>query len=185
MSIQPWKRVEPTTVTKVGHRIITNKRFEMPDGHIDDWTVMHEDGWAAACGIALTPDNKVIIVRQYRPGPEEILDEIPGGIMDEAGETPEQCLVREFTEETGYKPGNIEYLGAGYTDSYVNGKRHYFLLTNCVAGSGGPDDDSNAPVEVVLVSIDEFLQNAKKGLMTDPGAVVMAYDKLMALKEGK
>lgn len=138
---------------------------------------MNQDGWAAACAIALTPDNKVIIARQFRPGPEKIFDELPGGIVDQ-GETPETCVVREFAEETGYQPGKVAYLGASYYDAYVNGDRHYFLLTGCTLTGKGRMPDPLAPIEVRLLSIPELIDNAKHGRMSDPGAVLMAYDKL-------
>lgn len=180
--MKPWKRVEPTIVAKVGFRTVVTKHFEMPDGQIVDWSVMNEDGWAAACAVALTADNKVIVARQFRPGPEKIFDELPGGIMD-PGETPEGCAVREFAEETGYKPGAVEYLGSSYYDAYVNGDRHYFLLTGCTPTATGPMEDPDAPIEIRLISIDELLANAKQGLMTDPGGVLLAYDRLKALAD--
>jgi len=180
--MKPWKRVEPTIVSKVGYRTMTTKHFVLASGLRVDRTVMHEDGWGAACSVAITANNRVILVRQFRPGPEKIFDELPGGIID-AGETPEQCVVREFTEETGYVPGSVEYLGAYHYDAYVNGDRHYFLLTDCVQTAVGPDHQPDEQIEVRLVSIDRLLGNAKKGLLTDPGGVLLAYDKLVALKE--
>ena len=134
--MRPWKRVEPTVVTKIGHRTVLVKHFILPDGRLIDWTGMNEDGWAAACAVALTPDSKVIVARQFRAGPEQGFDELPGGVVDK-GDTPEICVVRELAEETGYEPGKVEYLDACHYDSNVNGDRHYFLLTGCTPTKGG------------------------------------------------
>lgn len=179
--MKPWKRDEPTIVTKIGYRTVLIKHFELPNGKIVDRTIMNEDGWAAACAIVLTTDNKVILARQFRPGPEKIFDELPGGIVD-PGETPEECVVREVSEEIGYVPGEVTYLGAYYYDAYVNGDRHYFLLTGCTPTTEGQHTEADEDIEIRKVSINELLDVAKKGLMSDPGAVLLAYDKLKELE---
>jgi ADP-ribose pyrophosphatase len=180
MSIRPWKRIEPTTVTRVGYRTMVEKHFKLDNGLVVDRVVMNEDGWLAVDAIAITTDNKVIIAQQFRPGPEKIMDELPGGIVD-AGEKPEQAMVRELAEETGYQPGAIEYLGVCHYDAYVNGERHYFLLTGCTPLAGGAHTEEDEQVEVRLVTIEELLAIAKRGGMTDPGGLWLAYDKLMEL----
>ncbi|HUB93673.1 MAG TPA: NUDIX hydrolase [Verrucomicrobiae bacterium] len=180
--MKPWKRIEPTIVTKIGYRTVVVKQFIMPDGRTVDWTIMNEDGWAAANAIVVTKDNKVVVARQFRPGPEQILDELPGGIVD-PGETPEQCAVREVAEEVGYIPGTVEYLGASHYDAYVNGDRHYFLFTNCTPSEEGAHVGIDESIEIRLISIDTLLKIAKEGRMTDPGCVLMAYEKLQKLKD--
>jgi ADP-ribose pyrophosphatase len=179
--VKPWERIEPTIVAKIGYRTVVVKHFVQPDGAIVDWTVLNEDGWAAANAIAITADNKVVIARQFRAGPEKIFDELPGGVMD-AGETPEACAVRELAEEVSYRPGKVEYLGACYYDANVNGARHYFLLTDCTPTHKPQQLDAEEHIEVGLISIDELLQNAKSGRMSDPGGVLLAYDKLKELQ---
>ncbi|MDC6453399.1 NUDIX hydrolase [Alphaproteobacteria bacterium] len=52
--------------------------------------------------LALTPDNKVPLVRQYRPAIQSDTIELPGGILDH-GDTPAECAERELFEETGYR----------------------------------------------------------------------------------
>jgi ADP-ribose pyrophosphatase len=181
MSVQPWKRIAPTISNKIGYRTVVVKHFAMPSGLVVDRSIMNEDGWQAACAIVITADKQVVVARQFRPGPEKIFDEIPDGIVD-AGETPEACVVREVLEETGYQAGKVEYLGVSYYDAYVNGDRHYFLLTDCTLSEAGASPTPDEDIAVRTISIAELIANAKKGLMTDPGAVLMAYDKLMELQ---
>lgn len=182
MTLQPWKRVGPTNVRKVGYLTITDKHFVQPSGLEVEWTIMNDDAWAGACAIVITTEGKVVLARQFRAGPERIMDELPGGILD-PGETPEQCVVREVAEEVGYKPGKIEYLGVNYYSAAVNGKRHSFLFTDCIPTTEGAQPTPDEDIELRFVTIDELLAIAKRGLMTDPGGVLMAYDKLMELKE--
>ena len=179
--MQPWKRVEPTSFVKTAFRGITTKSFQMPDGSVRQYDVFDEDGIQHACVIALTSDNQVIIAEQFRPGPEKLMQEIPGGTID-PDESPLTAVTRELLEETCYAPGTIEPLGVGYKDAYMNASWHYFLARNCVAVDQEQRLGAGEYVNIRLISIDEFLENAKNGCMTDGDAVLLAYDKLMELK---
>jgi ADP-ribose pyrophosphatase len=55
-------------------RIVTRK-YELPDGRLTEWDLV--DGGKTVAIFALTPENDVILVRQFRPGPNRVLDEMP------------------------------------------------------------------------------------------------------------
>jgi ADP-ribose pyrophosphatase len=59
--------------------------------------------------VAVTPDNKIPIVRQYRPALEAFSWELPAGLVD-GGETPLACCRRELLEETGVTARSIRAL---------------------------------------------------------------------------
>lgn len=182
MSIQPWQRIEPTEEEKVGYRYIIHKTFRLPTGVEGSFTTIGRQTERAAGVIALTPDNRVIVARQYRPGPEKFMDEIPGGSVD-AGEDVEVAAIRELAEETGYKPGTVSYLGVSSRDAYMNGKWHYFLARDCDLTNQGQKLEPTEDVEVLLMTIPEFLQAAKEDRLTDPVAVLYAYDELIKIQE--
>lgn len=185
--MKPWKRIEPTEIHKVGYRTFVTKTFIYPDGTIGKYDIKDRDGWAGVATIALTPDNRVLIVRQFRAGPECVMDELPGGAVEEGEEDIlKQAALRELQEETGYMPGRIYYLGKLSYDAHANGWRHYFLARNCkLSGDGRQLDESeqHEQLEVRKITVAQLFDNAVHGRMTDPGAVLLAYKQLQQLKE--
>lgn len=175
--MKKWQRIEPTKVYKAGYRTLVDKTFLLPNGMTYTPTTIDEEGRECVAVLALTPENKVITVRQFRPGPEMLMDELPGGFVDK-GETKEQAAERELLEETGYKPGMLEFLGTAYYNAYDNTKRHCFLATDCVKAATQATGAEDEIIELRLISIDELFTVAREGRMTDFGPVLMAYEEL-------
>ena len=105
--------------------------------------------------VAITEEQRVLIVRQYRPAVERDTLEFPSGIVD-PGETPEAAARRELLEETGYQGGDWQVLGAMEPDSGRLGNR----IWSCVAK--GVRHTENCPPEegiaVLTWSLDELAQ---------------------------
>ncbi len=64
-----------------------------------DFFILESSPWVNI--IPLTPENEVVLVRQYRHGIRDLSLEIPGGLVEEQ-DTPEETARRELREETGY-----------------------------------------------------------------------------------
>lgn len=178
--MQSWKRIDPTIVTKIDYHNVVVKTFELPNGEITTRATFLGEGRRAAGVVAITKDNKVVVAKQFRPGPEKIMHEIPGGWVDD-DEEPEVAARRELLEETGYSASEVTPLGIFGRDSAINGSWYYYLATGCER-THDQSLDSDEFVDIELVTIDDFLKNAKSGNMTDPFAVLGAYDELMKLK---
>ena len=98
------------------------ERVELPNGHVTELEIVHHPG--AACVVALTAEGHVLLVRQFRHAVADWLVELPAGKLDR-GEAPESCAARELEEETGYRAGSIERLGAivptpGFCDETIH-----------------------------------------------------------------
>lgn len=67
--------------------------------------------------LAVTEDNMIPLVRQFRPALEKYTLELPAGLLED-GENPEKAAARELFEETGYKLRNRPiFLGCLYPDT--------------------------------------------------------------------
>lgn len=182
-----FTRIEPTTIMEVGDRFKRQsvvKRYRDSDGFEHEFTTYGKEGERAGAVIALTPDNQVIVTRQFRAGPEKWLDELPGGGI-ESGEDPQVGVMRELREETGYVPGEVKFLGEGIGHAYTNTHWWYYLATNCTPHSDGMAQDEEERLQgahVHLISIDELIKNAQAASLTDPVAVLQAYEILQTLK---
>lgn len=183
-----FTRVEPTLPQEFGDRFKFHavvKHFKTDDGLSHEFTTIGGEGEHAGAVIALTPGNQVVVSYQFRAGPERWLYEIPGGEFNE-GEDFEAAARRELLEETGYEPGEITYLGDSSRGAYINTMWHYYIATNCRLSASGTmhDETEHAQgLETRLISISDLIKNAKNNGMSDPHAVLMAYESLKQLED--
>src|SRR5471030_428316 len=99
--------------------------------------------------VAMTPDGRIPIVRQYRPALERFTWELPAGML-EKGEDAAACCRRELLEETGYPAKAVHALGgfAPCTARLSNRIHSFFVET-------GPRDAAHKPetgIELRLVT---------------------------------
>jgi ADP-ribose pyrophosphatase len=171
--IQPWKEVSRELAFEKYSRGVEKVVFEMPDGSLEDFYIKSES--MAACILAITSDNKIILVRQYRPGPQQIIVGLPGGYVD-TGEVLKAAAQRELLEETGYE-GDLEFVGAHLHDAYSTMERHCFVAKNCRKVCE-PQRSTIEHTEVVIVSLKDFRNRLRKGRMTDVTAGYLGLDYL-------
>ena len=99
--------------------------------------------------VPVTPDEQVVMVRQYRHGSREITLEIPGGIVD-PGEEPAAAAARELLEETGYRAESIRALGSLNPNPALFGNRVHTFLAEGALRVG---DVMNGPLEETVVEL--------------------------------
>ena len=107
--------------------------------------------------VAITPDNHIILKKEYRHCYEEELIEIPAGVL-EAGEDPIQAAKRELEEETGYKSEKWTYLGKTVESSAkLTNYMFIYLVEDCEKASG-QKLDYGEDIEVIEVSLNEAVE---------------------------
>lgn len=177
MPITPWKALSRQVYVHSPWRRIEDVTFELPDGKVRTFALKKEGRVVTV--LALTKDHRVVLCRQYRPGPDAVLDELPAGGV-ERGETPEQSARRELLEETGYTPGRMVSLGIPLECAYSTVERHAFLAVDCVR-THDQDLDETEMIEVIEKPLDAFIEQLRHGRCTDPEVGWMGLFELRLL----
>jgi ADP-ribose pyrophosphatase len=159
-----------------GFRTVMGRRYRTPDAVERLFEIKLEPDTAVV--LAMTPARDVVLVREFRPGPERSFLELPGGVVDE-GEEPAHAARRELLEETGYG-GELASAGSMLDCAYSTRTRHVFLATNCRRVAEPTPQGGEFP-EVVLMSLMDFRDHLRSGQLTDVGPGYIALDALNLL----
>ena len=161
MADMKWKVLESEYIFKNPPWLtIRQEKCELPNGKImPAYYVLEYPTWATV--FALTKDNKVVFVKQYRHGLGVVSIETPGGVVDD-GESPGEAIERELLEETGYKFEKFETLGKICANpATTNNYMHMYLATGGVK-AGAQSLDGTGDVEVEFYTIDEVKELLRK-----------------------
>ena len=128
---------------------------ESPEGKIiNPYYVYEFPEWATA--FALTEDNKVIMVRQYRHPVGEVIIELPGGCVDDTDKDLQTAIARELLEETGYSFSSFESLGKISANPSTNTNWMHMFLAKGGRKVSVQKLDHNEEIIIELYSIDEL-----------------------------
>ena len=131
--------------------------------------------------VALTPEKKVVVVKQFRFGVAKITVEIPAGIID-GGETSQQAAVRELREETGYTTTNWKYLGwAEANPAFLNNICHHWLAVDVVKTDATQLDDGEE-ISVTELSLEDVRHEIEKGSMRN-ALTLLALSRVFDLRD--
>jgi len=100
--------------------------------------------------IPVTPEGKIVFIRQYRHGTEQITLEVPGGMID-PGESGEEAARRELREETGYDTDEILYLGNVAPNPAIHNNLCHSYLARNVHIFGSQRLEGTEDIDVLLV----------------------------------
>lgn len=106
--------------------------------------------------LALTKDEKVLLVRQYRPAVEKMVTELPSGHV-EKNESPEDSARRELLEETGHRVSKMQLLGSLWSDTgRLSNRIWYFFSDDAVPALTHVPEEPG--IETVLMDLSDFLR---------------------------
>ena len=178
-----WKKLSSEYISN--HQYFTARKdvCEMPNGTIVDPYFVVEMP-ESVCAMALTENNEVILVKQYRHPIEASILELPGGFVDKE-EPIETAIARELQEETGYQFSNFYYLGRTAANPGV--LNNFTILYLSTGGKKVSEQqlDFNEEIEIKLFPLEEvrkMLMNNEIVQAMHSTCMFYGFDKLDGLK---
>jgi 8-oxo-dGTP pyrophosphatase MutT (NUDIX family) len=130
-------------------------------GREHDFFLLNSVDWVNV--IAVTPDQKLVMVEQYRHGSNTVELEIPGGMMDPHELDPVVSGVRELREETGYEGRRARILGSIWSNpAILTNRTHTVLVENCEL-KHPVEFDSGEDISTRLIPIEDLPRLVAEG----------------------
>jgi len=155
-----WKIISSEYIHKGPWATMRVDKCAMPDGRtVDEYYVLEYPNWVNA--VAITEDNMVLMVHQYRHAANIVSLEIPGGVID-GDEAPAYAMKRELLEETGYLFEDIELIATIYANPSTANNHTY-----CYLAKGGKKVQGQSLDEHEELIVEEYTIAEVKQLLAD------------------
>ena len=169
--LKPWPLVSSRPVGDF--RIFTirtdrkiNPRTEKPF----DFYVIDSPNWVNV--VAVTPDDRLVMVEQFRHGTNTVELEIPGGIMDAEDASPVEAGLRELREETGYEGSGARLLGDVAANPAIMSNTCFTVLVEGCVLKHGLSFDGGEDLVTRLVPVADLPQLIAEGRIKHPLVIV-------------
>lgn len=157
MSLQKWQLLSSQDVSPSKWFPIENRKYQLPNGKIiDDFTVTTIADVAMI--IPITTDKKVVLVRQYKPGVDDLFIQFPAGRLEPKHTDLTQLAQHELEEETGIKV-NLDQLTqfSRFSGFSTKGSElvYFYLARDCQFNST-QNFDPTEDVEVLTLTFSQL-----------------------------
>ena len=177
--MQKWKLLDSKYIIQRPWATLRVDKLELPNGNIkDEYYVLEYPTWVNM--VAITEDQTILFVKQYRHGANQIMVELPAGVVED-GEEPEVAAHRELLEETGYAFDSIKYICELFANPATSGNVTYTYLLTGGKKVQEQQLDNSEDIEVVEMSIAEakqFLFDNKIGQALHSSALFYTFQKM-------
>ena len=151
------------------------RRYRLADGREVEWDVFGPKAVAGVTVLPLTPDGRIVTVRMYRAGPDVVVTNLPGGLID-PGEDTAAAAARELEEESGYTCESVEIVGWSWAAASSTYRKYIAIARGCRPDGKQSLDEFEDCVPVEL-SVDELRTELRTpGRMTGVDSAYLALD---------
>lgn len=172
--IKPWQKLSSKPLGD--YRIFSvrsDEKVSPRTGEKHDFYIIDCVDWVNV--LAVTPDEQLVMVEQYRHGTNTVELEIPGGIMDAGESSPVETGVRELREETGYEGEKARLLGNVFANpAIMSNTCHTVIVENCSL-KHAVEFDSGEDLITRLVPVADIPRYVATGKIRHPLVVVALY----------
>jgi ADP-ribose pyrophosphatase len=154
MPLKKWKLLSSKDISPSRWFPIEERTYELSNGTIvDDFTITTLSDVAMI--VPVTPDEKIVLVRQYKPGFNDILLEFPAGRIEKKHQDIKETALHELEEETGIRTESLEFIGlfSGFVTKAT--EKVYCYLASNVEFNSNQNLDPTEEIEVVTLTYSE------------------------------
>jgi ADP-ribose pyrophosphatase len=182
MPPKPWKVISSSQDKSYRVFSLRTDRAISPRTEKDhDFFILESSSWVNI--IPLTPENEVVMVRQYRHGIRDVTLEIPGGLVEQ-NDNAEKAAHRELFEETGYRTSEMILLGSVHPNPAIQNNQCFTFLATDVSLTGSQHQDEKEDIEVVLRPLTEIPKLIRNGDITHALVLAAFYRFFMEYQDG-
>ena len=179
--IKPWPIIETSEGPDMGLFSVRVNRCRSPrTGEEHDFYVIDFPDWVQI--VPITPENKVVMISQYRHGCGRTFLELPGGLIDNDDPSPQETATRELLEETGYRAKDLVLLAKTYPQPAVLNHSGFTYVAKGVERVTEPALDAAEDIEVCLVDLQRVPEMIRNGGINH-GQTVMGLSTYFLLNE--
>lgn len=162
MDIKKWKLLSSEYIIKRPWLTARKDTLQMPNGTIvPEFYVLEYPAWVNI--IAITKDEKFVMVRQYRHALGIVEYELCAGVVEATDNSPMDAAKRELLEETGFGGGEWEeYMSLSANPTSMNNISYTFIARNVEAISN-QELDEGEDLSVHLLSREQLMQLLQNG----------------------
>jgi len=175
-----WKKTGEETVHDAGIFKLKRAAFEREDrakGIHDARKYYYLDSGDWINIVALTREGKVVLIRQFRIGLNDVVLETPGGMVEPEDGSPLEAAKRELLEETGFASEDFELIGTSHPNPAIQNNAIWFFLARDAARRSGQNLDPGEDIEVEAVDLKDVDRLIDSGRITH-ALVLNAFDFL-------
>ena len=162
MDDSPWTVLGSRTLIDDRWMRLRADRLRNASGvELSPWYVLDYPDWAVV--VALTPDDRMVLVRQWRHAVQAWCLELPGGVIDPGDADAVAAARRELLEETGHGAAEWRHLYASFPNPSTQSNRLHVVLATGAVPAGATAHEPGESMSVECVKVDEVLARARRG----------------------
>lgn len=171
--MKKWPTLETKNILKAHvFRYLQVRRQSPTSREVGEFDIVQCSNWVNI--IAITPDKKIVLIKQFRHGTEEYTTEIPGGAINH-GEVSLVGAKRELLEETGYTSNNWKSIGKlDVNPAFMTNTCEVFLAMDAEK-TDSQNLDPFEEIEVFLEDIKNIPELVKRGEITHSLVIAAFY----------
>lgn len=158
---QRWERLGQRSHLRTRVFEVLGRTYRHPARRTErEFVVIDAPDWVNV--VALTADDRLVLVRQFRYGIDEFSLEVPGGVM-EPGEDPVTAGLRELREETGFAGATARLLGSVWPNPAIQANHCHIVLVEGATQAHAIEWDADEEIQVTTPPVEEALALAHAG----------------------